>query len=173
MDPGFLNHQTRKPRAVVLTISDSASRGERQDLSGPTAQRELLQLGCVVLETRVVPDELNQIKEQLIRWSDQDDVDLIVTSGGTGLSPRDVTPEATAAVVEREVPGLAELMRLEGMKTSPRAVLSRAKVGIRTKTLILNLPGSVRGVSESLRALAPVLFHALEVISGFSSHCGD
>ncbi len=164
---------TRKPRAVILTISDSAFRGEREDLSGPAVQRELGQLGCDVLEMLIVPDELGQIRDQLILWSDREDIDLIVTTGGTGLSPRDVTPEATAAVVEREVPGLAELMRQEGMKSSPRAVLSRAKVGIRTKTLIVNLPGSVRGVSESLRALAPVLSHALEVVSGTSSRCGD
>ena len=126
-----------------------------------------------MLETQIVPDELEQIRDQLIRWSDNEQVDLIVTTGGTGLSPRDVTPEATAAVIEREVPGLAELMRSEGMKSSPKAVLSRAKSGIRNKTLILNLPGSVKGVTESLRALAPVLTHALEVVAGTSSRCGE
>jgi molybdenum cofactor synthesis domain-containing protein len=156
-----------------LTISDSAFRGEREDLSGLAAQRELGQLGCDVLEMLIVPDELGQIRDQLILWSGRKDIELIVTTGGTGLSPRDVTPEATAAVVEREVPGLAELMRHEGMKSSPRAVLSRAKVGIRNQTLIVNLPGSVKGVTESLRALVPVLSHALDVVSGASSRCGD
>lgn len=167
-----MSHLTRKPQAVVLTISDSAFRGEREDLSGPAVQRELVQIGCDVLETQIVPDELDQIRDRLIYWSDNEHVDLIVTSGGTGLSPRDVTPEATGDVIEREVPGLAELMRSEGMKSSPRAVLSRAKAGIRNKTLILNLPGSVKGVTESLRALAPILAHALEVVSGTSSRCG-
>ena len=168
-----MSHVTRKPRAVILTISDSAFRGEREDLSGPAAQHELRQLGCDVLEKLIVPDELGQIRDQLILWSERGDIDLIVTTGGTGLSPRDITPEATATVLEREVPGLAELMRHEGMKTSPRSVLSRAKVGIRSKTLIVNLPGSVKGVTESLNALTPVLSHALEVLSGASSRCGD
>ena len=155
-----------------MTVSDSASQGVRQDLSGPAARRELEQLGCEVLEVVIVPDELGQIKEYLAGWSDRGDVDLVVTSGGTGLSARDVTPEATSAVVEKEVPGLAELMRSEGAKSTPRVVLSRAKAGIRARTLILNLPGSVKGVTESLRAVAPVLFHALEVISGLSTKCG-
>ena len=168
-----MSHLTRKPRAVILTISDSAFRGEREDLSGPAAQHELRQLGCDVLEKLIVPDEMGQIRDQLIFWSEREDVDLIVTAGGTGLSPRDVTPEATAAVIEKEVPGLAELMRHDGMKSSPRSVLSRAKVGIRAGTLIVNLPGSVKGVTESLRALTPVLPHALEVVSGVSSRCGD
>lgn len=163
----------RKPRAIILTISDSASRHEREDLSGPTARHGLEQLGCEVLNVLVLPDELDQIKGQLVYWSDKEDVDLVVTSGGTGLSARDVTPEATVAVVEKEVPGLAELLRIEGMKSSPRAVLSRAVAGIRARTLIVNLPGSVRGVTESLQVLAPVLTHALEVVSGNSVRCGD
>ncbi len=160
------------PQAVVLTISDSASRGEREDLSGPAAKAFLEGVGCVVLETCVVPDELELIRKQLILFAERGDIDLVVTTGGTGLSPRDVTPEATAQVIEKEVPGLAELMRWEGRKSTPMAVLSRAKAGIRAKTLLLNLPGSVRGVRECLEALAPVLFHALDLVSGKTVRCG-
>jgi molybdopterin adenylyltransferase len=156
----------------VITVSDSASRGEREDLSGPAAREALEKMGCDVTANHVLPDELTKIRENLFRLSDLEDVDLVVTTGGTGLAPRDVTPEATAAVIEKEVPGLAELMRLEGMKTTPRAALSRARAGVRNKTLILNLPGSVKGVRESLSAVAPVLSHALEVVSGNTVRCG-
>jgi len=162
----------RKPRAVVVTVSDSASRGEREDLSGPTAREELEKIGCDVTTIHVVPDELAEIQESLIRFSDLEDVDLVVTTGGTGLAPRDVTPEATVAIIEREIPGLAELMRFEGMKTTPRAALSRARAGVRKKTLILNLPGSVKGVRESLSAVGSILSHALEVVSGNTVRCG-
>jgi molybdopterin adenylyltransferase len=162
----------RKPRAIVVTVSDSASRGERPDLSGPTAREELEKIGCDVTAIHVVADELAEIQESLIRFSDLEEIDLVVTTGGTGLAPRDVTPEATAAVVEKEVPGLAELMRHEGMKTTPRAVLSRARAGVRKKTLILNLPGSVKGVREALGALSSILSHALEVVSGNTVRCG-
>jgi molybdopterin adenylyltransferase len=161
----------RKPRAIVVTVSDSASRGERQDLSGPTAREELQKMGCDVTAIHVVPDELPEIRASLIRFSDLGDIDLVVTTGGTGLAPRDVTPEATAAVIEKEVPGLAELMRQEGMKTTPRAALSRARAGVRKKTLILN-PGSVKGVRESLAAVSSILSHALEVVSGNTVRCG-
>ncbi len=105
----------RKPRAIVITISDSASRGEREDLSGPAARDELEKLGCEVVAVQVVPDELEQIKQGLIDYCQPDDIDLVVTTGGTGLAPRDVTPEATAAVIQKEVPGMAEVMRFEGM----------------------------------------------------------
>jgi molybdenum cofactor synthesis domain-containing protein len=129
-------------------------------------------MGCEVTAIQVLPDELIEIKENLIRFSDLEGIDLVVTTGGTGLAPRDVTPEATAAVIEKEVPGLAELMRFEGTKTTPRAALSRARAGVRKKTLILNLPGSVKGVRESLSAVAPILSHALEVVSGNTVRCG-
>jgi len=162
----------RKPRAVVLTISDSASRGEREDVSGPAARQELEGLGCEVIGIEVISDEKERIKDRLLCCSQSNDIDLVVTAGGTGLSPRDVTPEATAAVIEKAVPGVAELMRQEGMRSTPRAALSRALVGVRNQTLIINLPGSVKGVRESLRAIAPVLSHALEVISGNSVRCG-
>jgi molybdopterin adenylyltransferase len=162
----------RKPNALVFTISDSASRGERQDLSGPAAREELQKAGCEVRDVQIVPDEFEIIQRKLIEQSQAPDIDLIVTTGGTGLAPRDVTPEATAAVIEKAVPGLAELMRREGMKASPRAALSRAVVGVRNKTLIINLPGSVKGVRESLAAISGILGHALEVISGNTVRCG-
>jgi molybdenum cofactor synthesis domain-containing protein len=162
----------RKPQAIVLTVSDSASRGERRDLSGPAAGAELERLGCEVAAILVVPDDVETIQMALLEHSDSDAIDLIVTTGGTGLAPRDVTPEATVAVVQKLVPGLPELMRLEGMKSNLRAALSRAVAGVRNKTLIVNLPGSVRGVQESLAALAPVLGHALEVVSGNTVRCG-
>jgi len=153
-------------------VSDSAARGERRDLSGPAAQEELEKMGCLVTGVELVPDEREVIQSRLVEHSNSPDVDLIVTTGGTGLAPRDVTPEATAAVIEKAVPGMAELMRLEGMKVNPRAVLSRALVGIRDQTLIINLPGSVKGVRESLAAIAEILGHALEVISGNTVRCG-
>ena len=119
-----------------------------------------------------MPDEFEIIRQKLTEQSQAPDIDLIVTTGGTGLAPRDVTPEATAAVIEKAVPGLAELMRREGMKGNPRAALSRAVVGVRNKTLIINLPGSVKGVRESLAAISGILGHALEVISGNTVRCG-
>lgn len=166
-------NQLAKPRAFVVTVSDSASRGEREDLSGPAVRYELQRLGCDVLEILLVPDEVEEIKECLIGCCNLQNVHLIVTTGGTGLAPRDVTPEATAGVIEKEVPGLAELMRIEGMKHTKKAALSRALIGIKGKTLIINLPGSVKGVKESLSSLETVLPHALEVISGNTVRCGD
>lgn len=162
----------RNPHAIVITISDSASRGERQDLSGPAAREELEKFGCNVIAAWIVPDEIDAIQSRLLESINSSEIDLIVTTGGTGLAPRDVTPEATAAVIEKAVPGMAELMRLEGMKANPRASLSRGIVGIRNKTLIINLPGSVKGVRESLGAIAVILGHALEVISGNTVRCG-
>jgi molybdenum cofactor synthesis domain-containing protein len=162
----------RKPHAIVLTISDSAARGERTDLSGPAARAELEHFGCEVVDVTIVPDDMRMIQEKLLEHSDSGDIDLIVTTGGTGLAPRDVTPEATQEVIEKSVPGLPELMRMEGLKSNPRAALTRAVAGLRKKTLIINLPGSVRGVQESLAAVAPILGHALEVASGNTVRCG-
>jgi len=159
--------------AMVLTVSDSASAGEREDLSGPEAKRILEEAGFQVVSIEVVPDERNQIQDSLRMASDQEKVRVVVTTGGTGLSPRDVTPEATARVIDREVPGMAELMRLTGMKHNPRAALSRGRVGVRASTLIINLPGSVKGVTESLEALVPILSHAVEVIDQSSLNCGE
>jgi molybdenum cofactor synthesis domain-containing protein len=153
-------------RAVVLTISDSASRNLREDVSGPTVALDLFGLGCEVLATQVLPDDRSQIADRLRHFCDVDQVDLIVTTGGTGLSPRDVTPEATLEVIEREVPGLSERMRAESRKITPLADLSRAVCGVRGRTLIINLPGSIRGARENLEAVARTLPHAISLLSG-------
>ena len=159
-------------RALVLTISDSAAAGQREDLSGPEARRILQELGFDVHGIDVLPDERPAIEFRL-REAAASGLDLVVTTGGTGLAPRDVTPEATRAVIDREVPGFAELMRREGAKNTPRAALSRAIAGIRGATLIVNLPGSVKGVRECLGALAPILPHAVETLRQSSLGCGE
>ena len=160
-------------RAVVLTISDSAAAGKRDDLSGPEAKKILESAGFELSEVQIVADERALIEDQLRLACDRDEVRLVVTTGGTGLSPRDVTPEATMEVIDRGVPGMAELMRAEGLKKTPRAALSRGIVGMRATTLILNLPGSVKGVRESLEAVVPILGHAVEVIGQSSLNCGQ
>ena len=159
-------------RAVVVTVSDRSSRGEREDESGPALRAALEEMGIEVVASRLVPDERDEITAALLELADREGVDLVVTTGGTGPAPRDVTPEATRAVIEREMPGLAELMRLEGLKHTPFAVLSRAIVGIRGQTLIVNVPGSPRAVMESLEALRPVLPATLALIRGEDSPCG-
>src|SRR6266446_9568853 len=159
-------------RALVLTISDSASMGKRDDLSGPEAKRTLEEAGFDVAAIEILPDERADIESRL-RLASAEGFILVVTSGGTGLSPRDVTPEATQAVVDRNVPGIAELMRLESLKITPKAALSRAISGIRQSTLIINLPGSVKGVRECLAAVRPILTHAMEVLGQSSVGCGE
>jgi len=159
-------------RALVLTISDTAAAGKREDLSGPEAKRILIEAGFEVVGIEVLPDERPGIESRLRRASDEGLL-LVVTSGGTGLSPRDVTPEATLAVIDRNVPGIAELMRLESLKVTPRAALSRAVSGIRQSTLIINLPGSVKGVRECLTAVRPILSHAVDVLKQSSLGCGE
>jgi len=157
---------------LVLTISDTASAGDREDLSGPEAKRILQEAGFDVAPVEILADERDHIESRLRRASEED-YRLVVTSGGTGLSPRDVTPEATLAVIDRQVPGIAELMRLESFKITPRAALSRATAGIRQSTLIINLPGSVKGVRECLVAVRPILAHAIEVLKQSSLGCGE
>ena len=159
-------------RALVLTISDSAAAGKREDLSGPEATKILAESGFDVAAIEVLADERADIESRLRRASDEGFL-LVVTSGGTGLSPRDVTPEATLAVVDRNVPGIADLMRLESLKITPRAALSRAVSGIRGATLIINLPGSVKGVRECLAAVRPILAHAVETLKQSSMNCGE
>jgi len=151
-------------RAVVLTISDSAARGEREDLSGPAVVSELENLKAEVIAAEIVPDERAEIASRLRHYADSG-ANLIVTTGGTGLAPRDVTPEATKDVIDREAPGLAELMRAESLKITPLAALSRAVCGMRGKTLIINLPGSVRGARENLAAIARTLPHAMALLA--------
>jgi molybdopterin adenylyltransferase len=153
-------------------ISDSASEGRRQDWSGPTVRELLEARGWVVTSCEVLRDDEGQIRRQLEAWADRSETDAVFTTGGTGLGPRDVTPEATRSVIEKEVPGLAELMRAEGLKKTRRAVLSRGLVGVRRGVLIVNLPGSPRGARESLESLLDLLPHAIDLIRGRTEHAG-
>jgi molybdenum cofactor synthesis domain-containing protein len=150
----------------ILTLSDKGARGERADTSGAAIRELLAPLGAEVRRAAIIPDDLDGIIQVLAEWSDSGDLDLIVTTGGTGLAPRDVTPEATLRVVERLVPGIGELMRAEGLRHTPMAALSRAVAGVRGRTLIVNLPGSEKGVRESLAAILPILPHAVETLRG-------
>jgi molybdopterin adenylyltransferase len=159
--------------AGILTISDKGSRGEREDLSGPEIRQVLAALPARVEAYEVIPDEEEIIAQKLIEYADRKGLNLILTTGGTGLSPRDVTPEATRRVLDKEVPGIAEAMRIEGMKITPTAMLSRAASGIRGRSLIINLPGSPRAVRENLRVVLPALKHALEKTQGDPADCGN
>lgn len=157
--------------ACILTLSDRGAEGLREDQSGPVIARMLKDIGAEVKHYEVLPDDRETIRKKLIELSGS--VDLILTTGGTGLSPRDVTPEATLDAVEREVPGIAEAMRAAGMEKTPRAMLSRAVAGLRAKTLIINLPGSPKAVGESLGAILSALPHAIEKIKGSDRECAD
>jgi molybdenum cofactor synthesis domain-containing protein len=153
-------------QAAVLTISDKGYAGERQDLSGPLLSELLQKLGAEVAYYSIVPDDRDAIEQTLIRLADEVRVDLIITTGGTGPAPRDVTPEATRAVIEREMPGLAEVLRFEGYRRTPLAVLSRGIAGIRRQTLIINLPGSPKAVREGMETLSSLLPHAIQMLRG-------
>jgi len=153
-------------RAVVITVSDACSRGERQDESGKTLVQLLKDLGAEIVATKIVPDDLDPLTALLGAFADQPDVNLVITTGGTGFSPRDNTPEATRAVIEREAPGLSEAMRMETLKQTPMAMISRGVCGIRSSALIINLPGSPKGVRESFAVIKPVLNHAIALLSG-------
>jgi molybdenum cofactor synthesis domain-containing protein len=159
-------------KAGILTISDKGWRGERQDKSGEVIREILSQIDAQVVNYDIVPDEKNLIAEKLIQWADKDGIDVIITAGGTGLSPRDVTPEATLSVVDRVVPGFAEAMRAESLKKTPMAVLSRAVAGTRGGCLIINLPGSPKAVRECLETILPALPHAVETLKGRVGECG-
>ena len=152
--------------AAVLTISDRSARGEREDLSGGVIQELLQSTGAEVKNYRIVPDEKDIIARNLVEFADELGVDLIVTTGGTGLAPRDVTPEATLEVIDKRVPGLEETMRAESIKVTPHGMLSRAVAGIRGRTLIVNLPGSPKAVRETLSVILPALPHAVELLRG-------
>jgi molybdopterin adenylyltransferase len=153
-------------RAAVLTVSDRSARGARADESGGVLAELLLDAGASVVAREVVSDELEPLAAKLRELADREDVNLLVTTGGTGLSPRDNTPEATRAVVEREVPGLSEAMRAETLKQTPTAMLSRGVCGVRSGALVVNLPGSPKGVRECFEVLRPVLAHAVATLSG-------
>jgi molybdenum cofactor synthesis domain-containing protein len=157
---------------AVITVSDRSSRGEREDLSGAELKAFIEKLGGQVGRTLVIPDEKEIIKQKLVELSDSEESpEIILTTGGTGLSPRDVTPEATKEIIEKEVPGLAEAMRAESLKKTPMTMLSRAICGIRNKTLIINLPGSVRGALENFQVVVPALEHAIEIMRQKISDC--
>ncbi|MBN2468593.1 MAG: MogA/MoaB family molybdenum cofactor biosynthesis protein [Deltaproteobacteria bacterium] len=157
----------------VITVSDKGSRGERVDLCIEEIRKLLPQIGGRLAEYTIIPDEEPVIIDILRSYADQKHLDLIITSGGTGLSPRDVTPDATKKVIEKEIPGMAEAMRLESLKKTPFAMLSRGIAGTRGVSLIINLPGSPRGVRENLTTLIPVISHALDKLHGDPAECGS
>lgn len=161
-------------RAAVITVSDKGSRGEREDLSGPEVERILRErLGAEIVLREIVPDEIPSIRDVLLRACNLG-VDLVVTTGGTGVSPRDVTPEATREVIDKELPGFAEAMRMEGFKKTPHALISRAVCGLRGRTLIVNLPGSPKGAREGLEVIVAAIPHTLEKARGDEGECaGD
>ena len=153
-----------KLRFGILTVSDRSAGGERLDASGPALEGQVLSQGWTVVLTAIVPDDQPIIQETLVGWADSGEVDVILTTGGTGFSPRDVTPEATRAVLSREAPGLAEAMRAASLKVTPHGMLSRAVTGIRGQVLILNLPGSPKAALENLLVVIPVLEHAVQLL---------
>ena len=154
----------------VLTLSDKGSQGQRVDESGPVVEELLAPVGEVV-HVAILPDDIASISTLLIAWTDQEKLDLIVTTGGTGLSPRDVTPQATLQVIDYEIPGMAEAMRTQSLRKTPHAMVSRAVVGVRKQTMIINLPGSPKAARENLETLLPALPHALAKLTGDPSDC--
>ncbi len=158
-------------RAGIITVSDRSSQGLRADASGPALAKMLADASIETARTVIVPDEKKEIKKAIKELADRDKLDLILTTGGTGVSPRDVTPDATLEVIERQIPGMAEVMRSESLKITPHAMISRAVAGIRGTCLIINLPGSPKGAAENLTAVMPALKHAIEKIKGDPSEC--
>jgi len=150
----------------ILTISDKGSRGERYDGSGAAIQDRVTLMGGRVVRYDIVPDEVDIIRRRLIEWADAGDVDIVFTTGGTGLGPRDVTPEATMPILDKLLPGIGEAMRMETIGKTPTAILSRAVAGVRKKCLIINMPGSPTGVRECMEVVIPALVHAVEIITG-------
>ena len=149
----------------ILTLSDRSAKGERADASGPALADLIRAQGWSVIKHAILPDDESVIRATLSEWADSGEVDVILTTGGTGFAPRDVTPEATRKVIQREAPGLAEAMRADSLKKTPHAMLSRAVAGIRGRTLILNLPGSPKGAVENLQTVMPVLSHAVQLLT--------
>ena len=157
-------------RAAVITASDACSRGERADESGSALVELLESSGAEVVDKRILPDDLELLSETLAELSGREDINLIVTTGGTGLGPRDNTPEATLQVIEREVPGIAEAIRAESLKVTKMAMISRGVAGVASGTLIINLPGSPKAVRESFAVIKPVLAHAVDLLAGKTRH---
>jgi len=156
----------------ILTISDKGSRGEREDLSGKVIEEMVKKINGEVKYYKIIPDEKEMIQEELIKTVDNLNLDLILTTGGTGLGKRDVTPEATLAIIEKEIPGISEIIRVKSFKKTNRAILSRGMAGIRKESLIINLPGSPKGVRESLEIILDALPHGLEILKGQVTECG-
>lgn len=157
-------------KAVVITASDACSRGEREDASGAALVELLTNLGAEIVAARILSDDLDPLAQALREFAARSDVNLIITTGGTGLGPRDNTPEATQSVIQREAPGIAEAIRAESLKATPMAMLSRGVCGICAGTLIVNLPGSPKAVRETFAVIAPVLPHALDLLAGHTAH---
>jgi molybdopterin adenylyltransferase len=153
-------------RAVIITVSDRSARGEQRDESGPALAELLREAGAHVVATEILPDDLEPLAQKLSAYADRGDVNLVATTGGTGFGPRDNTPEATLSIIEKQASGLAEAMRLETLKQTPTAMLSRGACGIRSGTLIINFPGSPKGVRESFMVIRPVLQHAVALVAG-------
>ena len=151
-------------RFGILTISDRSARGERPDASGPVLVEAVTATSWLVVETGIIPDDMETIRQKLVDWADSNRFDVVLTTGGTGFAPRDVTPEATRQVIERFTPGLDEVMRTTSFRVTPHAMLSRAISGIRKQTLIINLPGSPKGALENFQVVIPVLAHAIELL---------
>ncbi len=160
-------------RTAIITLSDKGSAGERDDESGMIIREMIAGIGATAVHYEILPDEKELIVESLKRLSDAGTIDLILTTGGTGVAPRDVTPEATREAIDREVPGMAEAMRAESLKKTPRAMISRAVAGIRGRTLIINLPGSPKAVRENLAVILPALTHTVEKIKGDPRDCAS
>jgi molybdenum cofactor synthesis domain-containing protein len=158
-------------RTAIITLSDKGAKGEREDESGAAIREMVASIGAEVRHYAVLPDDRPRIAAELARLADSGAIDLILTTGGTGVAPRDVTPEATREVIDRELPGMAEAMRAESCKKTPHAMISRAVAGIRKQTLIVNLPGSPRAVRENLSVVLPALRHAVEKVQGDPSDC--
>lgn len=159
-------------RVGIIILSDKASRGEREDKSGPLLKKLVKEAGWKVEEFEVLPDEKEKLVDLLMDLSDNSKVDLVLTSGGTGLGPRDVTPEATAEAIEKEVPGIAEILRIKGYEQTPRALLSRQLSGTRKGTLIVNLPGGLKAVRQGWELIRGIVPHAVEVLRGRAEECG-
>ncbi|SDG34902.1 molybdopterin adenylyltransferase [Desulfosporosinus hippei] len=160
-------------RVGIITASDKGSRGEREDLSGPTLGKLVQEIDGEVVMYIVLPDDQAQLEATMCQWADELNLDLILTTGGTGFSIRDVTPEATLAVADRMVPGIAEVMRMESLKVTPKAMLSRAIAVIRKRTLIINMPGSPKAVRECFAAIAPAIPHGIQILKGEASECAS
>jgi molybdenum cofactor synthesis domain-containing protein len=161
-----------KRTAAVITVSDGCSQGLREDTSGPALEQLLTQAGYEIIHTQIVPDDYEEIRKALLHCADTLQVCLVLTTGGTGFSPRDITPEATLSILEREARGIPEAMRQESLRITPRACLSREVAGLRGGTLIVNLPGSKKASTENLSAVLPSLAHGIDILRGWDSNCG-